>query len=201
MVVVSKIYNPTVYDSLVDVHVVNNSVTKEDRRGLGVIIIKYGYADQIGVQFAHKHHNIQMNEAMLEKKENNHLIQTPMPIAELVAMDAQPIALKYYNDTWYPVTFSCEKFTKCDPWLDEAFLKEIGGYLAANNLSDYLMLYKRMDVKGWKAGKVYMEQNCNDTRTSIWTLQDGSDSHAIPANFFYDTETGDEHILTECQQD
>uniref|UniRef100_A0A914QRI8 Uncharacterized protein n=1 Tax=Panagrolaimus davidi TaxID=227884 RepID=A0A914QRI8_9BILA len=102
-------YKSDVYDSLGDVAKMAEMVTKDEINGIGKIILENGYANQVMVALAHRHHDLASNEVMLEQKESDVRVSKPVESKNL-PINAFPNIIFYGgNDKWYPIGYGMSK--------------------------------------------------------------------------------------------
>ncbi|KAI1701504.1 hypothetical protein DdX_16047 [Ditylenchus destructor] len=160
-------YQPDVYQSLGDVEEVSKQVDNEMIKGLGDIVLMHNHGDDVNVMVAHRHFDLEENEAMLEEQVGEDRIAKPVPLKEIYKKGAYPDLFHCSKDgKWSPVGFGLDKDVNLAPWSDEAFLQEVGNYLILNGLNDKLLLATRASKDVKDQGVQLVEYNCEKTRTS-----------------------------------
>jgi len=173
----SATYDPKVYDSLGEIQDVDKLVVEEQIHLLGSIILKYGHGSGVSVIKAHRHFDLAGWEVMAESEKGDGTagsITTPIPLEEAAKLGAVPnvVALGGSGGSgqlqWFPVNYALGTKGVPAAWSDSAFLREAADYLAANGLSQLLMLGTvHGDAKALaEQGQLLLEINYHDTRIS-----------------------------------
>ncbi|KAE9547707.1 hypothetical protein FO519_009083 [Halicephalobus sp. NKZ332] len=177
-------YNHSVYDSLGEVSIISKEVQKSDIDELGRIILRNAYEKSVSIIIAHRHFDLQPEEAMLEEANGLVRLSKPYPLKEIEDKGATPNILKCTSDgEWFPVGYELSVGQEMS-WKDENFLKEVGDYLVKNRLADKLMLGRRFSGGEKLDESKFCEFNHFDTRTSENRL--GTDEEltsAIPTTY------------------